>query len=122
MNSIGVIFPYKRYGIWAFDDPAVGLVQEPFVAGIPAMIEILVKDIPGAEDGFALFFSATSFPQYRVELAWIGEEAGGNWYRDTSTGMEGWLCPALFQYFERAPERLFCAAAAKASAAVSERP
>ena len=31
MSSIGVIFPYKRNGVWAFDDRSVGLVQEPFV-------------------------------------------------------------------------------------------
>jgi hypothetical protein len=33
MNSIHVIHPYKHAGVWAFDDPAVGLVREPFVAG-----------------------------------------------------------------------------------------
>ena len=33
MNAINVIAPYKLHGVWVFDDPRVGLVQEPFVAG-----------------------------------------------------------------------------------------
>jgi hypothetical protein len=31
LNTLRVIFPYKQYGVWAFDDPSVGLVREPFV-------------------------------------------------------------------------------------------
>jgi hypothetical protein len=116
MNSLAVIFPYKRNGIWAFDDPSTGLVQEPFVLGIPEMIDILVKDLPDAENGFALFFSLAPFPRYQAELVWVREDAGGNWYRETSTGMEGWLCPALFKYFPIAPKRLYCAAAEKSAA------
>jgi len=33
MNAINVISPYKHHGMWVFDDPRVGLVQEPFVSG-----------------------------------------------------------------------------------------
>ena len=33
MNSILVIHPYKHVGVWVFDDPAVVLVKEPFIAG-----------------------------------------------------------------------------------------
>jgi len=110
-NSLGVIFPYKRNGVWAFDDPAVGLVQEPFVLDIPEMIDELVKGIPDAENGFTLFFSATPFPRYAAELVHVREEAGGSWYRDLGTGLEGWLCPALFKYFNVAPRRLYVAAA-----------
>ena len=42
MNAIGVIAPYKYEGQWVFDDPAVGLVREPFVSGIDKMIDKLV--------------------------------------------------------------------------------
>ena len=31
---------------WVFDDPAVGLEKEPFVFGAPAIIDLLVTDIP----------------------------------------------------------------------------
>ena len=61
MNAIGVVAPYKYEGIWVFDDPAVGLVREAFVAGIDTMIDRLVASIPDAEQGFRLIFSATPF-------------------------------------------------------------
>jgi hypothetical protein len=106
-NAIGVIAPYKYEGIWVFDDPAVGLVREPFVAGIDTMIDKLVASIPDAEHGFRLLFSATPFPGYTVKLEWRREEYGGNWYYSPAFDMEGWLCPALFKYFEKAPRELY---------------
>jgi hypothetical protein len=56
MNAINVIVPYKKYGMWVFDDPRVGLVEEPFVGGADTMIDRVVADIPGAERGFNLIF------------------------------------------------------------------
>ena len=106
-NALTVIRPYKVDGVWVFDDPAVGLVREPFVSGIPEMIEAITRDIPDAESGFNLIFSPTPFPGMTAELERVREEYGGNWYRWAATGQEGWLCPALFRYFEEAPERLF---------------
>lgn len=38
---------------------------------------------------------------------------GGNWYWNESLGMEGWLCPALFKYFDTAPERIYAQALPK---------
>ena len=57
-NSLMVISPYYDNGTWVFDDPRVGLVREPFVAGVPEMIDVLVADVPNAKDGFRLLFSA----------------------------------------------------------------
>ena len=54
MNAINVIAPYKHHGMWVFDDPRVGLNQEPFVAGADAMIDRVVADIPNADKGFTL--------------------------------------------------------------------
>jgi hypothetical protein len=31
------------------------------------------------------------------------QESGGNWYYCPQLDIEGWLCPALFKYFEKAP-------------------
>jgi hypothetical protein len=42
MNSINVIAPYKHHCMWVFDDPRVGLSQEPFVAGAGTMIDRVV--------------------------------------------------------------------------------
>ena len=111
-NQVMVIQPYRAHGTWVFDDPAAGLVQEPFIAGIPAMIDLLVEDNPNASQGFRLLFSADQIPGFQVSVVWLREENGGNWYRDPDTDMEGWLCPALFRYFEKAPDLLYVKAEA----------
>jgi hypothetical protein len=106
-NSIFVISPYKYYGTWVFDDPRVSLVREPFVAGIPEMIDKLVKDIPNADQGFRLLFSASPFPGYTIKLTWVRGEGSGNWYFCEEYNAEGWLCPALFRYFDEAPKEIY---------------
>jgi hypothetical protein len=106
-NSMMVINPYWHKNTWVFDDEAAGLKQEPFVAYVPEMIDDLVKGIRGARKGFKLLFSASPFPTYQVELEWIREESGGNWYRMKGQIKEGWLCPALFKYFKEAPKSIF---------------
>jgi len=106
-NVLMVIAPYWYQDTWVFDDESAGLNKEPFVTGIPEMINDLVKDIPNARSGFRLFFSSAPFPGYQVELARVKEEDGGYWYRVKNKSAEGWLCPALFRYFETAPETIY---------------
>ena len=38
MNAIHAIHPYRHEGLWVFDDEAMGLWQEPFVAGADAIL------------------------------------------------------------------------------------
>ncbi|MEX1028313.1 MAG: DUF6717 family protein [Candidatus Paceibacterota bacterium] len=113
-NQIQVIAPYwlENAQTWVFDDPATDLVQEPFVSGVPEMIDDLVQDIPNARNGFRLFFSAEPFPGFQRRLEWVREEMGGNWYRADQPPSEGWLCPALDHYFEQAPAELYVKAEA----------
>jgi len=99
--------------MWVFDDARVGLDKEPFVSGADDMIDVLVADIPNADKGFRLLFSATPFPGHTVKLEWRREEYGGNWYFSPAFEMEGWLCPALFKYFDKAPKEIFVKAEAK---------
>jgi hypothetical protein len=106
-NALIGIEPYWHEGSWVFDDEDKGLEKEPFVAGIPDMINDLVKDIPDARGGFRLLFSSMPFPGYQVELTKVREENGGTWYRGGAGESEGWLCPALFKYFEAAPGALY---------------
>ena len=106
-NAIMVISPYWYQGTWVFDDEAVGLNKEPFVAGVPEMIDNLVKAIPNARSGFRLIFSSAPFPGYQRELIWVREEYDGNWYEVEGQQMEGWLCLALLRYFDKAPEKLY---------------
>jgi hypothetical protein len=93
--------------MWVFDDPRVGLSQEPFVAGADAMIDRVVAEISDAENGFVLIFSATPFPGHEYHLEWQREESGGNVFYSPQLDMEGWLCPALLRYFPEAPGQIY---------------
>ena len=106
-NQINVIAPYWHAGTWVFDDPARDLDKEPFVEGIPQMIDDLVQNIPNARDGFRLLFSTVPFPGFQRRIEWVREDMAGNWYRADEPPMEGWLCPALFKFFEAAPQEIF---------------
>ncbi len=109
-NSLFILKPYKFEGAWVFDDETVDLVREPFVFGIDAMIERLVASIEDAEKGFRLIFSPAPFPGYAAKLEWRREEYGGNWYYSPTFEIEGWLCPALFKYFDAAPKEFYAKA------------
>ncbi|MFK7776984.1 MAG: hypothetical protein QM501_02525 [Gimesia sp.] len=106
-NAMMVIAPYRHQGTWVFDDSSAGLVKEPFVAGVPEMIDVIVKDIKNADDGFRLIFSANPFPEYQKKLIWLRGDQGGNYYRFEDSDMEGWICPAMFKYYETAPKELY---------------
>ena len=113
-NQMLAIAPYWLDDVqtWVFDDARVGLLQEPFVSGIPALIDELVAEIPNARGGFRLLFSPQPFPGCQRKLTWVREEMGGNWYRADQpdrlgrTG-EGWLCPALLRYFDEPPAEIY---------------
>lgn len=107
MNAMMVISPYRSLGVWAFDDESKGLVREPFVDHVNSFIDALTASIPDAESGFRLLFSASPFPGFSLSFQRVREEFGGNWYACDQLGGEGWLCPALFKYFDNAPEQLF---------------
>ena len=107
-NSLLDVYPYKYRGTWVFDDERVGLYREPFVLGVPEMIDFLVKDIPNAQKGFRMTFSVFPFPDYAQHIQKTREEFNGNWYKMTEAPyIEGWLCPALFKYFSIAPDDLY---------------
>lgn len=107
MNSLFAIAPYKFEDMWVFDDPKVGLLQEPFVSGADTIIDVLTEDISNAALGFKLVFSPEPFPGYSARFLWNRPEHSGNWYSWPERDTEGWLCPALFKYFETAPKELY---------------
>ena len=109
-NVLKVIRPYFAHGTWVFDDPATGLKAEPFVEGVPRMIDRLVADIPDARSGFRLTFSGDPFPDHELVLKRGERYGGGYYYVDPATGSRGWLCPALFKYFREAPEAIYAKA------------
>lgn len=105
MNSLFVIHPYLWNRSWVFDDAERGLTKEPFVQGIPEMIQHFTTHLHNPWEGFELVFSASPFPNSQGVLERSNFEFGGAWY--TVSGMAGWLCPALLKYFpDGAPEQI----------------
>ncbi len=105
-NSIVLIVPYRYANTWVFDDERRGLVREAFVAGTPELIDKMVADIPDADKGFRLYFSATHFPGATHKLSWRRGDNTGNWYYSDEFKAECWLCPGLFKYYRSAPKEL----------------
>jgi uncharacterized protein DUF6717 len=135
-NSLMVIKPYQWEGLWVFDDENTGLVKEALVAGTDKILEGLCNfnNIPleSAKKGFRLIFSETPFPGWQLhakhDKADVGDgdlgsdQVFGNWYEVVDMldhtgksqqyvkGMKGWLCPALFKYFDHTPKNLYAKA------------
>ncbi len=107
MNAINVIQPYRKYGMWVFDDPKVGLSEEPFVGGADDLIDRVTAHIPNASDGFVMVFSSQAFPGSQHRLVWSRADGTGNYYAAPDLDAEGWLCPALLKYFEAPPPEIF---------------
>ena len=108
MNALMQILAYRRNGGWAFDDAAVGLVAEPFVAGIPEMIDILADQV-GAGGGSS---SRSRRPSSRDLCSdWTGPGRSSEELVPMGGTRDGrWLCPALFKYFPNAPDQIWIAA------------
>jgi hypothetical protein len=70
------------------------------------MINRAVADIPHADRGFSLIFSASPFPGHQF-LEWRRSGGDGNWYCAPQFDLEGRLRRALFRYFDEAPKELF---------------
>lgn len=103
-----VIIPYRYAGTWVFDDESVGLDKEPFVAGIPEMIDLLLSELKLQDvNAFRLTFSADEFPGYQEKIVIEGTQGSGTDYRSPKFGRVGWLCPALFHYFDKAPAAIY---------------
>lgn len=115
MNQINIIAPYRSMGGWAFDDDAVGLFREPFVAGADTAIDKIVKHFGIKTDKIKMTFSKDEFPEYQVKLIYDGFdgipswEGGGDYYkiRDDNFDLRMWLCPALLKYFNISPAEIY---------------
>lgn len=108
-NSIFVIKPYDDGGVWVFDDPNVGLVKEPFVAGVPAIIAVMTAHLKNPQNGFVCMFSDKKFVGSQACLIRNDskKEESGTWYFvEGAPHMEGWLCPALNLYYPESPEKI----------------
>lgn len=102
MNSLFVLKLYRHNGTWCFDDSTRGLLAEPFVAGVPEMID---QYVPSDQETVMLTFSTSVFPGAMGRLDRVRSEHGGTVYKHN--GKEGWLCPALFKYYPQAPATIW---------------
>ena len=120
MNQLLVIYPYPTtsfflpgYSGWAFDDERTGLVGEPFVHGMPKIIDTLLKIQNMERKKFRLSFSIDFFPEYHLKLQLMKTDVfAGNYYKviegpEFMLRMKGWLCPATLLYYEQYPEFLY---------------
>jgi len=74
-NALRVIAPYWFEGTWVFDDDTVGLVREPFVEGVPEMIDELVAGVERVKA------EARGWPVNAIRLdAYDGASGGGPFY------------------------------------------
>ncbi len=111
-NSIYSIRPYLDGKELVFDDHTVGLIKEPFVANADVILLGIAIGVLGKKvKKFTLVFSDKAFPGHHATLSLVRPEFGGNWYRHDQLGdgdeALGWLCPALFLYFNTAPKKIY---------------
>ena len=112
-NAMNIIQPRKEMGTWVFDDKARGLSSEPFVMGIPEMIDDMVMNLGLNGKEIRFLFSKNGFPGYQLVLKKVSEEYGGGNYEvhESNTGeltnKKGWLCPATLLYFETLPDFIY---------------
>lgn len=109
-NAIQVINTYKHGEAWVFDDPNVGLVKEPFVAGADTLIQHIADTWLGGKDKVTIIFADIAFPNYdiiidKVDKNVMGES--GTTYFCAALNMELWLCPALLKYFKTSPNTIW---------------
>lgn len=130
MNVVNVIIPYPYAGTWVFDDETRGLKAEPFIFGMPEIIDQVTQKALGHTDRkkFRLIFSATGLPLYHIKLEKVKNPQTtiknpdhpifdlmmvGAWYKVAQSpftsieGMTGWLCPATLQYFDDYPDEIY---------------
>jgi hypothetical protein len=132
------IYPYKVSGdtfisgkviqgddFWVFDDPTTGLVLEGLISGTDTLCDYITQNVYNAKKGFKLRFSSKPFDGNQMVGQWwkhgkddCGLNIDGNWYRWNHVNSEiprimGWLCPALFKYYPKFPERLYISAEEK---------
>ncbi len=101
---------------WVFDIPFAGISDEPFVDGIPEIIEdyLLKSKLLSTAQKYGvtvLFSGAKRKPKEfghgtYFKLTKLHTENGGCWYKDNISGFEGWLCPNLYQYFASSPQQI----------------
>ena len=95
-NATHVIFPRRNpQGVWVFTDSATGLIDEPFVGNINAIIDSM---LPKGADTCTMYFSQTRLPDTTFTLHLIDAHPDGSFYTVQEFGhIKVGLCPALYK-------------------------
>jgi len=96
------LYAFRTESGWAYDDPRVPIENEPFVDGAELIIEHLLAN-PHADRAVLRFSDREEYPHV---LEYLEDHAGGATYLLRGTGMKGWLCVHLFDYFDTPPKRI----------------
>tara|TARA_R110002020_G_scaffold84466_1_gene209204 strand:- start:427 stop:882 length:456 start_codon:yes stop_codon:yes gene_type:complete len=115
LNSIYTMRVYRHESAWVFDNPAVGLLKEPFVAGADEIFDEIahVRAVDPSRARIDILFSDAQFPGWQILAEHLGPSMGGDDYQVISSEFETldthefWLCPALLKYFADAPDKIF---------------
>jgi hypothetical protein len=93
-NAMLSIEIYQFNGTWCFTDLERKLVHEPFVLGIPEIINTVLQNNSLYEDGknYRVLFADQEFPKSHGAYQWNDEE--------------GWLCPATLAFFDDFPSEI----------------
>ncbi|MEY5049175.1 MAG: hypothetical protein RLZZ175_2534 [Bacteroidota bacterium] len=103
-----LIKPYRQLNTWMFDDESRNIEQEPFVVGIPEMIDtvLALKSIKAKQ--FSMQFSENEIINSDLVLEIDYEVSDGAWYKiHNNPEVKGWLCPVIHKYFNTVPEKIF---------------
>ena len=119
-NNVSTIHPYVYHGQWVFDDESRSLDKEAFVSGADGIMDMLYLAAHGAEAAFipdeaqfSLRFSDTPFEGHKYQFDWVEDNGmvydDDQWnnYSEKTTGISGWLCPALLRFFPDAPSHIY---------------
>ena len=109
MNAVYTVYPTRnKFGIWAFDDIDRGLKQEPLVGNVNLIVDAMAKDSGfSLEEQIPLMFSPFPMQNFQVELDMLETSEGGTFYYSSQYDLTIWLCPALFKYLPKAPDKLY---------------
>ena len=107
MNEINTLEFYRKAHMWVYDDPTFGKVAEPLILGASEVLDTIMEIQLGyvTRKPVIVTFSRHRFPGAVCGLHQKPDKAGGDWY--TFAGQRAWLCPALMDYFTKAPKQLW---------------
>ena len=119
-NSLFTLLIERKGAAWVFTDHGRGLVDEPFVSGMPEIIseylirKAMAKGLLTPYTSAQAYFSDKPFPGADLILVGGDRVLDGRWYSTDSPtvahqeeSLHGWLCPATLAFFPDFPDELY---------------